>query len=190
MKILLFCLLILIIALPAVAEIDLAVTNVGVEDAGGGLGDVVVNLGLRAHGPFAANQTDVTLYLDGVFYDRIEINYGIYEAPGCSYVADYMGLGPSCVDDPGCDLWSINGSMIPGDCILLIPGGVPLSCWCNHPWLVIFHNVNLSQVSVLQVILDAENTCDEYWEDNNTFIIDSPVPDSAVNWGTAKANYR
>lgn len=181
---------VLLCSLPALAEIDLAVHSVSLTEAGAGLSDVAVVIDLRTHGPLSANTTDVTLVLDGVVHDRIYINYGLYVAPGCTYVPDYGGLGPVCANDPGCDLWFINGGGVPGYCALLIPGGVPLSCWCSHQWSALFTGVNLTSVSLLEVVLDAEQTCEEYWEDNNVVSIESPVSDTPVLWGTAKGLYR
>ena len=119
----------LAVSAPASAEIDFTISSVGIENAGGGMSDVVVVIDMRTHGPISANTTDATLRLDGVFHDAILIDYSIYEPPGCTYSPNWEGLGPACYDDPGCDTWLINGGMIPGDCALLIPGGVPLSCW-------------------------------------------------------------
>lgn len=191
----LFTLLVLLtfcaLGAPASAEIDLTVSDVWVEEGSGGFNDVVAVIDLRTHGPLSANNVDVTLRLDTAFGARIWIDYGLYVAPGCTYTDDYMGTGnPACYDDPGCDLWSINGDMIPGDCVLIIPGGVPLSCWCNHPWLAIFQGVNLSGVDVLEVIADEEETLEEYWEDNNVFTVASPVGSTPEWWGTIKGLYR
>ena len=190
MRILLTIAALLVLAAPVAAEIDLMVQSVGIDDAGGGLSDVVVVIDMRSHGPLSANTTDVTLRLDGIFHDQIIINYGLYVAPGCTYTADYMGGGPACLDVPGCDLWSINGSSIPGNCVLVIPGGVVLSCWCSHPWIAIFQGVSLAGVSLLEVIMDEGETCEEYWEDNNVFTIESPVQASLRPWGAIKGLYR
>ncbi len=183
--------LLLALAAPAAAEVDLAIGSVGIEDAGGGLSDVQVVIDARAHGPLAAFTTSATLRLDGIIHDAIIIDYSIYEAIGCTYTADYMGSGhPACYDDPGCDVWTINGGVIPGQCVLVIPGGVPLSCWCSHPWLVIFQNVYLGGTAVMDIIVDEGQEVAEYWEDNNVMSIESPIGIDALTWGHVKGLYR
>lgn len=177
------------LAAPAAANIDLAVTTVEVNPAGGGLANVVVVVDLRAHGPLSANTTDVTLVLDGVLHDQIWIDYSIYTAPGCTYYPNWQGMGPACVDDPGCDLWLINGMMVPGQCALAAPG-VPVACFCAHQWSVVFPNVYLAGVSLLQAIVDFGESVIEFFEDNNVLTIESPVPGERQTLGAIKQLYR
>ena len=186
---LLSVLLLAALAGPAAADIDLAIASVAINPGGGGSADVVVVIDLRAYGPLSANTTDATLILDGVLHDQIWIDYSVYTAVGCTYYPNWQGLGPACVDEPGCDLWTINGQFIPGDCTLA-SAGVPIACYCSHPWTVIFTNVYLTGVSLLQVVVDEAQNVAELLEDNNVHTIESPVPGERSTLGAIKGLYR
>ena len=178
-----------LIAATAFAEIDFAFQAVDFDDAGGGRSDMTVWIDMRTHGPLSASTTDVSLHLDGILHDQVWIDYSIYEAPGCTYDPDYYG-GPACVDDPGCTAWTIGGMSVPGDCVLLIPGGVPLSCWCSHIWNLKFFDLELEGVNVIELVLDTANDVQEHWEDNNVLTIEDPVAAESSRWGTIKGLYR
>lgn len=181
-----------LVAGPAAAQLDadLTITNVNVESAGGGLANITATVAFVGWGALPALSSGVGLEIDGTVIAVDPVVTLPYVATGCTYYANWNNLGPACIDEPGCDVFIVNGGSVPGDCFLGTAYSHPYVCGCWHHWQVLFPNVSLAGAALLRVIADVQNTVWELREDNNIFTIESPVEFSRDSWGTTKAVYR
>ncbi len=156
---------------------------------GGGYADIGTNVGMLSTGTGPAYTSTVALELDGVIVSTVPLVTLPHEAPGCTYVPDYMGQ-PTCVDDPGCSFMTVNGTVVPGHCHYSGGSYFPINCGCWHDWYVLWPHVQVGGVQILRVIIDGANTVPEMIEENNITTLTSPVLIEPSTWGVIKSLYR
>jgi hypothetical protein len=171
-------------------DVDMTITNVVINPAGGGLANVTATVGLVGWGSLPAFNSGISLEVDGTELVVEPVVTLPYVAQGCTYYPDWNNLGPACIEEPGCDIFFVNGGSVPGFCFLGNAFGYSLLCGCWHEWQVLFPNVAIAGAAILRVIADVQDTIWELREDNNVFMIQSPVPVGRDTWGAIKAIYR
>jgi len=173
-------------------DIDFAVTDVKLRAGDPGLANVTAEIAIVAQDTVPGTSTGVALSLDGSEFGRVPIVTLPYVAIGCTYYENWQGMGPACVDEPGCDLYTVNGQEIPGHCFLVILwwGPWPIACACSHTIYVTWEGVSLDGVGILEVMADVDEAVSEPNENNNTLTVFGPVATQESSWGMIKALYR